>query len=127
MVWNETLIQDWNLDVEDMLIKAGGVGKLTKGYCHLWKSIKVGSISLHVGIASKWTGAFLVKGICRYAQVYNVDTNIYGKNSCVLYMKKENGLADDELYKLGPKITNTTSKCSNIMGSRYLIFCCYII
>ena len=129
LVWDQHLIDDWNWDLNDMLIKAGGVGKLYKGYCHLYKSIKVGSMSLYLGTKHPWRGCFIVKGIARYAQVYNVDTNIYGKSSIVLCMKRKVGMPDCPFFQFGAKITHTTAKCSNIMGRRYfvlyILFCIF--
>ena len=119
--WSKKMIDDWHFTAEQMMFKAGGVGKLKKAECHLFKSLEVGSLSLFLGIDGIYAGCLLIRGLCKYSQVYNIDTNIYGKSSTCLFMKALPGVDDDEIYAFGPKLCLTTGRCGNIIGARHVI------
>ena len=115
------MISDWCFDYEMLKMKGGGIGSLQKGERCLAKSHGLNSMSLYIGYkeGDVFYGSFIVRGLAKYAAVYNQDTPI-NKHSSVLYMKVENGIPDDDYHQYGPRLCQTVGRCSNILGQRYV-------
>ena len=119
-VWGDgDMISEWLFTMDEMKIKAGGIGKMIKGHRSIWKSIRINCVVLYLGYRGLYDGGILCRNIAKYSGVYNKDTNISGMISNVLLMKVKNGIPDEE-GQWGDKLTKTVARCSNLVGQRYV-------
>ena len=115
--WTDEQISDWLLLNQEILCKSGGCGKILKGHRHIHKSLKMRTMSLYCGFKGEFAGGFVVKGILKYAKVYNIDTDAVKKAS-TLFLKLKHGMPDDPLFNFGPRLCRTAGRCNNIVGAR---------